>query len=152
PALAPGPPTSCVGTTSTIATAASATSARRSATRATITRSSQRGTPSTSRLVNATRPAGRDTRATGRPSARSRSTPSATRWLPRHRTTKIYSRWLHDRGDNYLDARRMWTAAWPCAMVEWSEPAHLLRHAVASRRPVGGQVGGHGLARGLVGV
>jgi hypothetical protein len=45
--------------------------------------------------------------ATGRQWGPSRSTPSATassvRW---HRPHSKYSRWLHDRGDNYLDARR----------------------------------------------
>jgi hypothetical protein len=89
------------------ATAASATSARRSVMPATITRSSQRVTRSTPRLASATLRGGRATPATGRPSAPSRSILNATRWSRRQRTTKRYSHWLHDRGNNYLDARRV---------------------------------------------
>jgi len=43
--------------------------------------------------------------ATGHRSARSPSTPSATRSSPR-RWRQIGSPWLRDRGDNYLDTRR----------------------------------------------
>ena len=65
-----------------------------------------RGMRCTSVLVSSTRLAGPAARAIGRPWARWRSTPSATRSCRRIREHQIFSRWLHERGDNYLDARR----------------------------------------------
>ena len=67
--LAPGRPASCTGTTSIIATAASATSARRSATTVTTERSWRRATSCTSGPAISTRRDGPALLATGRPSA-----------------------------------------------------------------------------------
>ena len=63
-----GPLTSCVGTTSTTGTAAFATSAPINVIPAPTARSSRLGTPCTSKLENATRPAGHATLGTGRQS------------------------------------------------------------------------------------
>jgi hypothetical protein len=87
-------------------TAASATSARSSATPARTKPSWQLGMSSTPRPSCATRHAGLATRATGRKSARSPSIQIAIRWSTWLPLLKILSRKLRDSGGNYLDARR----------------------------------------------
>jgi len=79
-----------------IGTAASVTSAPRSAMRARITRSWQRGMNYMFGLAKPIRLAGRAGHATGRPSAPSPSTPNATRSSRRIRATTIDSRRLHE--------------------------------------------------------
>ena len=74
-----GPPTSCTGTTWTTGTAASATSARPQRHDGRDHAILAAGTPCISRRENAIQPAGHGIRATGRPSASSRSIPSVTR-------------------------------------------------------------------------
>lgn len=63
---------------------------------------------STSRPVSATPLASPAPHATGRPSALSPSTPNATRSSRTTRRQAINSRWLHECGYNYIDARRLW--------------------------------------------
>ena len=97
---------SCAGITTTIGTAASVTSARRSATRAWIDRSSQIVTRFTSRPASTIRAAGHDTRGTGRQSRSSRSIRSERPWPAPSQTECIRPVRPHDSGDDYLDARR----------------------------------------------
>ena len=111
----PGRPASCAGTTSIIVTAVSVMSALPSAMAARIRKSWQPDMPSTARPANSTPHAGLATLETGRLSGLSPSTPNAIASSRHIRQTTISSRWLHDRGDNYLDARR-----WCARAIAWA--------------------------------
>ena len=89
---APGPPRSCAGTTSKIATAASATSLRRSGARAKIMPSWRLNTRLTTRPAGANRPGGLVAHATAHPLVRSPSIPSANASLALHWIHPKYSR------------------------------------------------------------
>ena len=104
--LVHGPRASCVGTTSIIATAASAMSARRSGMPGMTTRFWLRVMRCTPKPASSIRHAGPALLAIGRRSAPSRSTLNAIRSSRRIRSTSINSSWLHERGENYLDTRR----------------------------------------------
>ena len=104
--LAPGRLNSCAGTTMRTDTAASATLPLASVIAARIRPPWRLATRCTSRLASATQRGGQDPHATGRPSAQSPSTPNATRSSEPIRNHSLGSRWLHELGDNHLDARR----------------------------------------------
>jgi hypothetical protein len=105
--LAPGRSASCIGTTSSIGTAAFVTSARLSAMPARIKPFSRLDMPCMPRLANSTRHAGQGRLGTGRPVGAVTLNPERDCIVKAHSAgTTIFSHWLHDRGDNYLDARR----------------------------------------------
>jgi len=106
-----GQPPSCIGTTLITDTAVFATSHQRSATREKIKPSWQHATLCTQMPVNSTRHVGQAIRATGLPSVLSRSTPSAIASSSSIRLTTIFSRWLLESGDKYLDVGRSTAAS-----------------------------------------
>ena len=114
--LEPGQLSSCVGTTMSTGTAASATSPLASVIAAQFRPSWRLDTISTSTPESATARAGPAPRATGPQSAQSPSTRSATRSSRTTRKQNLNNRWLHKQGNNYLDARRL-SPAHHCAGV-----------------------------------